>query len=116
MIRVDSALANVHAKNGCYLCGNPNRLIDTEVSVDYEGVLAICEGCVKDLAQTAGFNLEIRSEEVEGLRTDLADAQVERDSLGRALTEVKTTAQAAEKRHRERMRHARQKAEALDAD
>lgn len=59
MLRIQQGIPSVHAKGGaCYICGNPSDLVDTEVSIDYEGVLAICRGCAWDVAQSAGFRLE----------------------------------------------------------
>jgi len=112
MILVDSSIQGVHAKQGCYLCGNPNRLVDTEVSIDYEGVLAICVGCVKDLAQTAGFNLEIPAAEVERLKAAEIALTAERDSAERALADIKEMTGVSAKRHKERLRKAELKATA----
>jgi len=104
MIRVDSAIQGVHAKQGCYLCGEVNRLVDTEVGIPYEGILAVCVGCAKDLAQTAGWDLEVSAEEVTRLRLTEGRLTSERDSADRALAEIYAEAQAANKRHKERQR------------
>lgn len=104
MIRVDSAIQGVHAKQGCYLCGQVNRLVDTEVSIPYEGILAICTGCAKDLAHAAGWDLEVAAEEVTRLREAEGRLRTERDSAEKALSEIYSEAQAASKRHKERQR------------
>jgi hypothetical protein len=104
MIRVDSAIQGVHAKQGCYICGEVNKLVDTEVAISYEGILAICSGCAKDLAHVAGWDLEVRAEEVTRLRQAEAQLITERDSADKALSEVYAEAQAATKRHKERQR------------
>lgn len=106
MFRVDSAIDGVHAKQGCYLCTNPNHLVDTEITVDYEGVLAICGGCAKDLAQTAGWNLEVTAGDWDDLLVKLADAERERDSAEQTLAEIYSASQAATKRYKERERKA----------
>jgi len=112
MFRVDNAIDGVHARQGCYLCGTPNKLIDTEITIDYEGVLGICESCCRDLAQTAGYNLSITSEEWDTLVLQLVDTERERDSAEQALKEIYSSAQAATKRLKERERKARVRAEA----
>jgi hypothetical protein len=106
MIRVDSAIQGVHAKQGCYICGEVNRLVDTEVSISYEGILAICIGCAYDLAQAAGWDLEVSAEEVTRLRAAEGQLRTDRDSAEKALAEIYVEAQAANKRHKERQRKA----------
>ena len=105
MIRVDNALS-IHAKQGCYVCNNPNNLVDTEVSIPYEGVLAICVGCAKDLAQTAGWDLEVQADEVVALRQSVTELTTERDSLDKELSAIGEATKLAIKRHRERQRRA----------
>jgi len=107
MFRVDNAIDSIHAKGGCYLCGSPNKLVDTEIVISYEGVLAICEACARDLAMTAGWNLEVRVDDLNAAEYRAAKAEIERDSAERALAEIYGTAQAATKRHKERERKAR---------
>lgn len=104
MFRVDNAIDGVHAKQGCYICGNPNNLIDTETHIDYEGVLAVCRGCVHDMAQTAGFLVDVSVDEWDKLASRLAETEKERNSIERAFAEVYSEAQAATKRHKERQR------------
>jgi hypothetical protein len=48
----------LHAKEGCYVCGRGDSLVDTEVPIIGEGVLAICKGCIVDMARTAGVDVD----------------------------------------------------------
>src|SRR5690242_16547280 len=112
MIRADQAIQGVHAKGGCYLCGSPNKLVDTEVSIDYEGVLAICEGCCHDLAMTAGFHPEVRTEDYDRLAAHLARTEQERNEMERLVADIDGGVKAAVKRHRERQRKAALKEQA----
>lgn len=58
-----------HAKQACYTCLNNHDVVDTSIQIDGEGVLAICRSCIADLARTAGFDLDDRSSEIQGLRS-----------------------------------------------
>lgn len=109
MILIDHTTESVHAQQGCYLCHSPNRLVDTEVIIPFEGILAVCVACTSDMARTAGFDLSTTTAEVQELRALLEEAERDRDSAVHAISEVKQSAQAAEKRHRERARHHNEK-------
>lgn len=76
MERVENA-EYFHAKQSCYLCLNNHDVVDTSIIVEGEGVLAICRSCIADLARTAGFSLDDRTKEIEGLRArvDLLESQ-----------------------------------------
>jgi len=45
------------AEHGCYICGNRDNLLSTEVIIDTEGILALCSGCVVTLAKFGGYRL-----------------------------------------------------------
>lgn len=38
------------AKGGCYLCTQPNGVVVLGVSIEGEGVLVLCTGCIKDIS------------------------------------------------------------------
>lgn len=109
MLLIDHTIESLHAKQGCYLCTSPNQLIDTEVLIPFEGILAVCVSCTSEMARAAGFEVGVTTEEIQGLRDRLEESERDRDSAVRAIGEVKQSAQAAEKRHRERSRHHNEK-------
>lgn len=70
-----------HARQSCYLCLQPHDGVDTEVQIDYEGVLFLCKGCCRALALTAGFLVnEDQTDKVDALKESLA-FQTERADL-----------------------------------
>jgi hypothetical protein len=66
-----------HAKQACYLCGQPHDVVDTEIQIVGEGVLCICHGCIADLARTSRFDLTDRRDEIDQLQADLAKANAQ---------------------------------------
>lgn len=42
-----------HAQSACYTCGRVEDVINTDVQVEGEGILAICTNCVHEMAQVA---------------------------------------------------------------
>lgn len=76
MQRIENCLY-VHAKGACYLCHQPHDCVDTEIIIEGEGILAICRGCIADLARTTGFDLDDRSTEIELLRIERDEARAE---------------------------------------
>lgn len=52
----------MHAKMACYLCNRPDDVVDTGMSIEGEGVLALCVRCVHDLAFEAGMDPEAAAE------------------------------------------------------
>lgn len=40
---------------GCSRCRRADKLIDADIHIEYEGPLAICTGCIADLALKAGY-------------------------------------------------------------
>ena len=96
MQRIQQGIPSVHAKGGaCYICGNPADLVDTEVSIDYEGVLAICHGCAWDIAQTAGFRMEDeeRQRYVQQLEDRLGHEVTQRIEAEEVITDLFRVAQ-----------------------
>lgn len=47
-----------HAQEGCYTCGRGDQLVSTEVSIDGEGILVLCKGCITDLARAGDIAVE----------------------------------------------------------
>lgn len=107
MIRVDHAIVSVHAKASCYLCGATNDLVDTGVSIDYEGVLAICRACVRDMALTGGFAVGVDQQQLDDLKEELEQANYMADSILAATTAVQATLTDVRKKHRDRLRQFR---------
>lgn len=120
MLRVDQAITDTHAKGGCYLCGNTNHLVDTEVYIDYEGVLAFCLSCVRDMAMTAGYDLEHDASAWDRLEAEAEEDRVLADSALKALSEIHETTAKARANHKSRLRlrakRAERTEEAEDAD
>lgn len=105
MIRSDNALTNVHIGGACLLCRSPNDIVDTEVSIPYEGVLAICVKCVRDMAICAGYDLEHGTKEWEQIIAEKEESDYIADSLLEVLDAVGTTAKGLTKKHANRLRN-----------
>jgi ribosome-binding protein aMBF1 (putative translation factor) len=88
MLRTENA-DYYHARAACYLCLQPHDGVDTEVQIEYEGVLFICKGCIADLARVAGYTLSDNSDEMHKLQSDLVETQSE---LAKALRELELIA------------------------
>lgn len=114
MLRIDNAIANVHAKAACYLCLRGSNLVDTEVTIEYEGVLAICTACVHDMAMVAGWDVDITHDEIAKYQDDLAEANYIADSILSATTQVQQTLADVRKQHRDRLRRYRQRMSGRD--
>lgn len=56
MIRVDQA-SFVIAKESCYVCGKGGPLVDTEVAIEGEGALGLCDTCILDMAGVMGLSV-----------------------------------------------------------
>lgn len=50
------------ANGGCYVCRSTNNLVSTGVIIEGEGLLALCGGCINDMAVTAGFKVNGQDE------------------------------------------------------
>jgi len=66
--------------DSCSRCHRADSLVDTDVSVEYEGGLALCVPCIGDIALAAGFDVNhVRLTEllakVESLESALESAQ-----------------------------------------
>lgn len=70
---------------GCSRCGTGNKLIDTDVHIDYEGPLALCVGCLADLARKAGHLVG------DGDVSRLAAAEADRDAARLAASDAEAT-------------------------
>jgi hypothetical protein len=76
----------VHAKEGCYLCGKGGPVVDTGVDIEGEGALAICDGCIHDLAVALGLDVEESLlPQLEEVRDQLVQAQARADRAETAL-------------------------------
>jgi hypothetical protein len=45
------------AKAGCYLCGKGSNVVSTGVQIEGEGILALCEAHIVEMANFAGYQL-----------------------------------------------------------
>ena len=55
-VLMDPGLDPVYLYNGgCARCGTGSPLYDIDVQIPYEGILALCPGCITDVANTAGM-------------------------------------------------------------
>jgi len=96
--------AYYHAGESCYLCKSQTAgLVDTEVQIDYEGVLAICPGCVLDMVSTAGFRVEDVAE-VNRLREELEEHKAARIEAEMVLAELAAAAEKVQERRRRGVR------------
>lgn len=92
--------AYFHAGEACYLCKSQTAgLVDTEVQIDYEGVIAVCPGCLLDMVQVAGFRVEDRAE-VERLRVELEEHKAARIEAEMVLAELANAAEKVQARRR----------------
>lgn len=84
-----------HARQACYLCLNPNDVVDTTIQIDGEGVLAICRNCIGELAMTSGWVLSDNKQEVATLKGKVtrltADLEDARAVIGAINLEQKRT-------------------------
>lgn len=92
--------AYYHAGESCYVCKQATAgLVDTEVTIDYEGVLAICPGCLLDMVQVAGFRVEDAAE-VQRLREELEEHKAARIEAEMVLAELAAAAEKVQDRRR----------------
>jgi hypothetical protein len=79
-----------HARQACYLCLNNHDGVDTEVQIDYEGVLFLCRGCCGHLAQTAGFRVDDdRQPEIDKLKSNLETASAQLADAEHRLEQIR---------------------------
>ncbi len=101
-----------HARQACYLCLNNHDGIDTEVQIDYEGVLWLCKGCVRAMALACGFRLdEDRQPEIDKLRAQLDEASDARNFAEYIVIELERKSKDMHKRRMERVRAAKKEAD-----
>lgn len=88
---IDNYLPGTAGTGGCYLCGASKRhpdeiIVDTGIDIDFEGRVAICEACIREMAGKVGMvNAAV-----------LVSARVEMDTLAAALVEATERADAAD--------------------
>lgn len=99
-----------NARQSCYLCLGTHEGVDTEITIEYEGVLWICKGCIKSLAETAGFVVDIdRKPEIEELSAELEDAKQARNDAEHIVIELERMAKEMLAKRMERVRAAKVK-------
>ena len=54
-----------YAKEGCYRCGRGGPVVDMDVQIEGEGALGICDRCIGEAAETAGFIVRRRKQKAE---------------------------------------------------
>ena len=55
-VLMDPALDPVYLYNGgCARCSTGSPIYDIDVQIPYEGIIALCPGCIADIAHSAGF-------------------------------------------------------------
>lgn len=78
-----------HAKQACYLCHDPHDVVDTSITIEGEGVLAIGRACIRDLALTAGFTVDDdQRPELDRLKAELADATARAEKVEKQLAQM----------------------------
>lgn len=93
-LKVDGYIGGVAAKGGCYLCGASKRsetgaVVDTAVTIDFEGRILICEACVREMGHLLDL---VDSSEVAELRDELDGAKAAQHVAEAAATEAKRLA------------------------
>lgn len=70
MAQHEFAAPHNSAKGGCYLCTNPNDVVVTDASIEGEGSLVLCSGCIFDLARLAraGRARKVRIDKIEAAK------------------------------------------------
>lgn len=79
-----------HAEHACYLCGRADHLVDTEKSIEGEGVLAICEGCVVDMVNVLTQHSEtdvFSGATTRALEAEVKDLKRDKRELAKRLRE-----------------------------
>lgn len=66
----------------CFICkGGVGPFIDTSLTVDFEGAIYICQGCIKEMFSQLGLESVINAEEVELKIADAANTGYEAGRL-----------------------------------
>ena len=85
-----------HAQMRCYLCPNVDDLVDTQVSIEGEGILAICRHCVGEMIQV--LDITPQADDLE-VMTDLYTKAVENnDTLVRRERSLRGQLRSAKER------------------
>jgi hypothetical protein len=64
----------------------PTRWVDTDVSIDFEGKLVLCEGCVGEMAQLIG---RVPEERLAQMRAKIANLRQEVGNLRSQVSAAK---------------------------
>lgn len=59
------------AKASCYLTGSGDAGVDTGVHIEFEGTLCLSLNSIKELAEVAGFSVNVEGEELERENAEL---------------------------------------------
>jgi len=81
-LKVSGYIAGIAAKGGCYLCGASKRsetevVVDTGVTIDFEGRILVCEACVREMGHLVGM---VDGAEVDELRDEVVGARAAQHS------------------------------------
>lgn len=90
---------------GCGRCGSGNNLIDTGAHPDYERPVALCRGCLADLARAAGHLVgedDVRRYQESELA--LAAAVKRADEAEHTLSQIKLSVARIEQRKAAKVR------------
>jgi hypothetical protein len=52
---LETADLTAYRRGACDRCGSTERMVDTDILVDYEGVVVLCGGCIGEAALIAGY-------------------------------------------------------------
>jgi hypothetical protein len=103
-----------HARQACYLCLNPEDGVDTEVQIDYEGVLFLCKNCVREMCVFLGYEVDAsRQDEIDALKRALEQANADGADSIATLAEMDRLAKSAQQKKMAKLREA--KAAKVDA-
>lgn len=89
MQRLDHAPLSVYRHGACSRCGRADRLVDIDVLIDYDGSIAMCEGCLGEAAMVAGFIVTERgAQRLADAEAKLAAAESRADEAERTLEQI----------------------------
>lgn len=85
-VLMDPSLDPVMLFNGgCARCGTGSPIYDIDVQIPYEGIVALCPGCIADIAGAAGFIVTVGGAQL------LATAQAQADLYEARLVTAEDT-------------------------
>ena len=62
--------------DSCSRCARADNCYDTEVEIPYEGGIALCGGCIHDLAHACGLDVDGTKAAEAAARAELAEAEL----------------------------------------